>query len=111
MSNKHERSIAKIVDKSVDKLDPRNEPFQHGANTLDIVQTLPESARTYVAHVHGAVSIRALARVMGKHPSTVLRQVRKMESLRDDPLVDQILDTIGSELDGRFRMKQDRATD
>jgi hypothetical protein len=53
---------------------------------------LPELAVTYLAHTCGGLAIRALARAKGCHASTILRQVRKVEAWRDDPLVDEALD-------------------
>lgn len=62
----------------------------------------------YVAHVVRGVPIREIARVSGCHPSTVLRRVRKLETRRDDPLLDAALDrlegsaaTTGQELAAR----------
>jgi hypothetical protein len=55
---------------------------------------LPDLAVTYLAHTSGGLGIRALARAKGCHASTVLRQVRKVEAWRDDPLVDEALDRI-----------------
>ena len=52
---------------------------------------VPEMARHYLAHTEDGAGIRALARSAGCHASTVLRQVRRMETLRDDPLVDEML--------------------
>lgn len=56
---------------------------------------LPAPVRLYLAHVEGGESIRALARAEGRHASTVLRQIRRTESLRDDPLADAALARIG----------------
>ncbi len=42
-------------------------------------------------HTEAGLSIRALARDEGVHASTVLRQVRRFETRRDDPLVDEAL--------------------
>ncbi|MFY0618079.1 DUF6456 domain-containing protein [Shimia sp.] len=58
---------------------------------------LPISVERYVAHTEQGVSIRELARRDGCHASTVLRQIRKLEMMRDDPLVDAALN--------RFRAK------
>ena len=58
---------------------------------------LPATARTYLRHTATGMSIRALAREMGCHASTVLRQVRKFEQRRDDPLVDEGLDHVGGQ--------------
>ncbi|WP_353472519.1 DUF6456 domain-containing protein [Salipiger sp. H15] len=53
-------------------------------------------ARLYLAHTEEGKGIRALARSAGCHASTVLRQVRRMETLRDDPLVDEALRRLGA---------------
>ena len=55
---------------------------------------VPAHATTYLTHVTMGVSIRALARLQGCHASTVLRQVRKFETRRDDPLVDEALNDL-----------------
>lgn len=49
----------------------------------------------YLAHTEGGESIRALARASGCHPSTVMRRVRRTETLRDDPLADSALTRLG----------------
>lgn len=49
---------------------------------------VPTAARHYLSHVESGQSIRALARRAGVHASTILRQVRRMENRREDPLVD-----------------------
>jgi hypothetical protein len=55
---------------------------------------LPELALTYIAHTSGGQPLRALARARGCHASTILRQVRRVEAWRDDPLVDEGLERI-----------------
>lgn len=67
-----------------------------------------EDAETYLRHVEEGVSIRALARELGCHASTVLRRIRKFENRRDDPLVDAALTgksarDVRMESDRRFR--------
>ena len=52
---------------------------------------LPEAARLYLDHTEAGLSLRALARREGCHASTVMRQVRRYENRRDDPLVDEAL--------------------
>jgi len=52
---------------------------------------VPAGACHYLAHTEGGQSIRTLARAAGVHASTVLRQVRRIEMRRDDPLVDMAL--------------------
>lgn len=49
---------------------------------------VPSAVRIYLAHTEGGRSLRDIARREGVHASTVLRQVRRFESRRDDPLVD-----------------------
>ncbi len=57
---------------------------------------LPDVALTYLAHTAAGRPIRALAREKGCHASTVLRQVRRVEAWRDDPLVDEALERLAS---------------
>ncbi|KAA9009212.1 DUF6456 domain-containing protein [Histidinibacterium aquaticum] len=64
---------------------------------------LPDPVRHYVAHVERGVPIRALARRAGQHPSTILRQIRRVEARRDDPLVEGCL----GRLAGLLRMVVD----
>jgi hypothetical protein len=65
----------------------------------DVVRRLPawvpDDAKHYLAHTEGGEAIRKLARLAGCHASTVLRQVRRIETLRDDPLVDGALKRLG----------------
>ena len=50
--------------------------------------------RHYLHHIEDGTSLRALARREGLHPSTILRQVRRFESRRDDPLMDEALTAV-----------------
>ena len=52
---------------------------------------LPAAVRHYLDHVEEGTSLRALARREGLHASTILRQVRRYENRRDDPLMDEAL--------------------
>lgn len=56
---------------------------------------LPDAARLYLDHTEQGVSLRQLAKREGCHASTVMRQVRRTESRRDDPLVDEALSALG----------------
>ena len=56
---------------------------------------LPDYALLYLRHVEEGVPIRQLAKAEGCHASTILRRVRRVESRRDDPLVDEALSTLG----------------
>ncbi|GGH25456.1 hypothetical protein SAMN05444007_103233 [Cribrihabitans marinus] len=55
---------------------------------------VPEGVARYLAHTHAGRPIRDLARAAGCHASTVLRQIRRVEMRRDDPLVDAALDAL-----------------
>ena len=52
---------------------------------------LPDTVRLYLDHVEDGVSFRELARREGCHASTILRLVRRYETRRDDPLMDEAL--------------------
>ena len=67
--------------------DRTNDPFD--ACHLD--SWLPPSAIHYIAHTETGTPIRELARQADVHASTILRQVRRFEQRRDDPLVDGAL--------------------
>ncbi|MFC7703408.1 DUF6456 domain-containing protein [Plastorhodobacter daqingensis] len=56
---------------------------------------LPDAVRLYLSHTEDGLSLRALARREGCHASTVMRQVRRFENRRDDPLVDEALARLG----------------
>jgi hypothetical protein len=55
---------------------------------------LPEQARQYLDHVAGGKSLRRIARVGGMAPSTICRRIRRIEALRDDPLIDEAFDAL-----------------
>ena len=57
---------------------------------------VPKPAQVYLAHTEAGMPIRALARMVGCHASTILRQIRKVETRRDDPLVDAALRRLGA---------------
>jgi len=52
---------------------------------------VPLETCRYLLHTEAGRPIRQLARKAGCHPSTILRQVRRVEVLRDDPLIDEVL--------------------
>ncbi len=56
---------------------------------------VPRSVQNYIHHTEMGVPIRALARQQGFHASTILRQIRRVETMRDDPMVDGALKTLG----------------
>ncbi|WP_170769587.1 DUF6456 domain-containing protein [Ruegeria lacuscaerulensis] len=55
---------------------------------------VPEGAQRYLAHTETGQSIRDIARSAGCHASTILRQIRRVEMRRDDPLVDAALQSL-----------------
>lgn len=57
----------------------------------DLPDWLPEAVRLYLDHTEEGLSLRELARREGRHASTIMRQVRRYENRRDDPLVDEAL--------------------
>ncbi|MCF6271810.1 MAG: DUF6456 domain-containing protein [Rhodobacteraceae bacterium] len=69
-----------------------------GPLTKALPDWVPEIAVTYLSHTTLGVPLRQIARQKGVHASTILRQVRKYEERREDPLVDQALDAAAREL-------------
>ncbi|WP_439122240.1 DUF6456 domain-containing protein [Marivita sp.] len=65
--------------------------LQHIQSRPGLSALFPVEARRYLAHTTEGRPLRDIAREAGCHASTVLRQVRKLETLRDDPLVDRVL--------------------
>jgi DNA-binding MarR family transcriptional regulator len=72
----------------------------------DLPPWVPDAARNYLVHTETGLSIRALARASDCHPSTVLRQVRRFEGRRDDPLIDAALRTLSAHVSARDILKQ-----
>ncbi|SFS53361.1 hypothetical protein SAMN04488040_0793 [Sulfitobacter marinus] len=73
-------------------LNTHTPPFSAGSR---IPGWVPTEARHYLSHVELGRPIRALARSADCHASTILRQIRKLETRRDDPLIDDALETLG----------------
>ncbi|SLN41834.1 hypothetical protein AQS8620_01644 [Aquimixticola soesokkakensis] len=67
----------------------------HGGAAPHLPNWVPSDARHYLEHTEAGLSIRELARNAGVHASTVMRQVRKFEAKRDDPLIDEALTHLG----------------
>jgi hypothetical protein len=72
----------------------------------DLPRWVPDAARHYLVHTETGLSIRALARASDCHPSTVLRQVRRFEGRRDDPLIDAALRALSSQVSARDILKK-----
>lgn len=56
-----------------------------------LIDWMPDPVARYLAHTVSGRSIRDLARSAGCHASTILRQIRRVEAGRDDPLIDAAL--------------------
>lgn len=63
-------------------------------DTSDKPDWLPPAVAAYLEHICEGASIREIARRRGCHASTILRQVRRIETQRDDPLKDEALDRL-----------------
>lgn len=74
---------------AVTKADP--EPSAVGP----LPEWLSAPARAYLQHTECGTPIREIARDAGCHASTILRQVRRLETRREDPLVDAALRDLG----------------
>lgn len=72
----------------------------------DLPKWVPDAARHYLVHTEAGLSIRALARASDCHPSTVLRQVRRFEGRRDDPLIDAALRSLSAQVSARDILKK-----
>ncbi|MCH2093817.1 MAG: DUF6456 domain-containing protein [Rhodobacteraceae bacterium] len=81
-----------------------------GQSAGPIPQWVPQNVRNYLDHTEKGVPIRRLAQRTGVEASTVLRQIRKLEGLRDDLLVDAALTSLGEEV-ARPRDSQQRQND
>lgn len=58
---------------------------------------VPGPVQLYLRHTEKGESFRAIARDVGVNASTVLRQVRRYERRRDDPLMDDALSALARE--------------
>lgn len=66
--------------------------LQNRISPVDFPGWMSQATRSYLTHVAKGISIREIARQQGCHASTILRQIRKIESQRDDPLKDEALE-------------------
>lgn len=72
---------------------------------------VPEEVVRYLAHVELGMSIRSIAREVGCHASTILRQIRRYETRRDDLLVDLALKRLGEAKDAGLFFHTKRGND
>ena len=98
-----------VVDKPMDNscINGSKHVTQHSTNitlhsqmspeATPIPKWVPASVQRYLTHTEAGLTIREVARRSGCHASTVLRQIRKIETRRDDPMVDRALHALSSQ--------------
>ena len=88
--------VAKVKDRAEDpdRVSGETAVANHPVPATTLPAWLPDAVRLYLHHTEDGLSFRALARREGRHPSTVMRQVRRFESRRDDPLWDEAVAAI-----------------
>lgn len=79
--------------------------LENDSKEVALPRWVPDAARNYIHHIEGGLSIRAVARAKDCHPSTVMRQIRRFEGRRDDPLVDGALDALSKQITTRAPQK------
>lgn len=67
-------------------------PARFESSTGPFPAWMSQATKSYLTHVGIGVPIREIARRQGVHASTILRQIRKIEAQRDDPLKDEALE-------------------
>lgn len=81
---------------------------QDGAQALP--DWVPGPARAYVEHTRLGRSMRALARDVDGHASTMSRHIRRLESRRDDPLIDTALASLEHHLSASEQINKGYST-
>ena len=76
-----------------------NKAFQKSAGSA-----AARDAALYLAHTEMGESLRKIAQAAGKHPSTVMRAVRRVEQNRDDPLYDHVLSSAEAPLERKAQV-------
>lgn len=75
-------------------------------NTIgELPAWVPAEVRRYLTHTESGRSLRAIARDEGLHASTVMRQIRRYENRRDDPLIDGALGRLKSACPGQKKAR------
>jgi hypothetical protein len=89
-------TVAKVQQTNITPFQPTGYPIMHPnlSDALTLPGWLPHAVRLYLDHTEDGLSLRAIARRDGSHASTVLRQVRRYEGRRDDPLLDAALQSL-----------------
>ncbi len=83
--------VAKVKDRaeSPARVSGETDVSNHLRPATALPAWLPDAVRLYLHHTEDGLSFRDLARREGRHASTVMRQVRRFETRRDDPLWDE----------------------
>lgn len=76
----------------------RQDPTGLAANDGSKRGNLEEAAASYLAHVVHGQSIRSIALGKNVHPSTIMRRIRKIENMRDDPVLDKYLSSASRDI-------------
>ena len=69
------------------------------STSIPVPTWVPVEIQNYVFHTEMGQPIRVLARSQSCHASTIMRQIRKVETRRDDPLVDRGIKALAEEGD------------
>ena len=89
-------TVAKVQQTNICPFQPTGSHTKRPNLSADLIlpDWLPHAVRLYLDHTEDVLSLRAIARRDGSHASTVLRRVRRYEGRRDDPLLDEALQSL-----------------
>lgn len=71
----------------------------------DLPDWIPDEVSAYLIHIREGVPIRRLAKAFGCDPSTISRRIRRVETRRDDILVDAALSRLEDRNGGQSRSR------
>lgn len=80
---------------SIKGMDDKMNEGKHASRAVP--SWVPLDIRNYVFHTEMGQPIRVLARSQSCHASTIMRQIRKVEQRRDDPLVDRAIKALAED--------------
>ncbi len=95
-------TVAKVYNSNMQPLGAHTDSQMDSniSDRLTLPAWIPDAVRLYLDHTETGLSLRAIARRDGRHASTILRQVRRYEGRRDDPLLDEALESLVRPNDG-----------
>ena len=95
-------TVVKVQETNIFPTKPAGaEQMQPDLSDFTLPAWLPPAVRLYLDHTEDGLSLRAIARRDGSHASTVLRKVRRYEIRRDDPLLDEALQSLSRDATAR----------